>query len=364
MTNAVHEIELKLCLTPEFLANFSQHFSAFNNNFHEEIQLISTYFDRADLALSQQKAIVRTRESRQNGESQFSQTVKLKGTVSGGVHNHPEINTPLENNALNFQKFAENSSLALPSILHAGEEKHFQPLFCTNFQRKTWLVPFNDSEIEVALDVGSVRAGNQTTPLAELECELKQGDPLDLIAFVFQHIEENGAVLCGINKAKRGYALALGQTPAPVDFDALWQRFMANAHTPQEKMAALLPLEQQLIDQTLNLGLTNFSQNITALRQVIMAFMALYQNELNARLAYVHAFDSLPEKVRVKFPASTLEDFLYSQQNAYEFVLALAQALAQTNDSQAVAQSLWQWLYHNVELKRMLVKTLLHLAQS
>lgn len=364
MTNATHEIELKLCLTPEFFADFSQPFATFNDNFQDEQQLISTYFDRADLALSQQKAIVRTRENRKNGKSQFSQTVKLKGVVTGGMHNHPEINTPLANNALNFQKFAENSSLALPSILQAGEESQFKPLFITDFQRKTWLVPFNDSEIEVALDVGCVRAGKQTTPLAELEFELIQGDPLDLIAFVFQHITQNGAVLCGINKAKRGYALALGQTPAPVDFDALWQRFMANAHTPQEQIAALLPLEQQLIDQTLNLGLANFSQNITALRQVIMAFMALYQNELNARLAYVQAFERLPETVRMKLPSSTLEDFLYAQQNAYGFALSLAQALTETNDSQAVAQSLWQWLYHNVELKRMLVKTLLNLAQS
>lgn len=52
------------------------------------------------------------------------------------------------------------------------------PLFSTDFDRTCWLVEWSepDARVEVALDYGLVRSGDESSVICELELELVEGD--------------------------------------------------------------------------------------------------------------------------------------------------------------------------------------------
>ncbi len=71
------------------------------------------------------------------------------------------------------------------------------------------------SRIEVALDVGEVRAGERRQPLCELELELLAG-PADALFVLARRIARSLAVLpAHLSKAERGWRLADGTAHAP-----------------------------------------------------------------------------------------------------------------------------------------------------
>jgi CHAD domain-containing protein len=88
--------------------------------------------------------------------------------------------------------------------------------------RTVWNVEYRHSRIEVALDRGRIEGGRDrqrvAVPVAELELELKDGRPEDLIAAALQLAGRGKAALALVpmlrGKAERGYRLVSG-TPAP-----------------------------------------------------------------------------------------------------------------------------------------------------
>ncbi len=51
-------------------------------------------------------------------------------------------------------------------------------IFKVDVQRKTWTLPFRGSEIELALDLGTILSGKAVEKISEIEIELINGDPL------------------------------------------------------------------------------------------------------------------------------------------------------------------------------------------
>ncbi|NCM96053.1 MAG: CHAD domain-containing protein [Rhodobacterales bacterium] len=75
--------------------------------------------------------------------------------------------------------------------------------------------------VELAIDVGEIRAGGRAEPIREAELELKSGDPRDLYAVARALFTEGPLRFSRRTKAARGHALAQGRpaveaVPAPI----------------------------------------------------------------------------------------------------------------------------------------------------
>ena len=73
--------------------------------------------------------------------------------------------------------------------------------------------------VEIALDLGEIRAGDRSEPLCELEIELERGDPAALIAYARANVDVHGMWVSSIAKSTRGErlaALAHRLAPAPL----------------------------------------------------------------------------------------------------------------------------------------------------
>jgi inorganic triphosphatase YgiF len=90
------------------------------------------------------------------------------------------------------------------------------PRFETRFERTIWLVRRRDrSQVEIALDIGSIMAGGRSTPILELEFELRAGPPEALFEVARQFAQAIAVLPLGASKAERGHALADGKPDLP-----------------------------------------------------------------------------------------------------------------------------------------------------
>ncbi|WP_439256751.1 CYTH domain-containing protein [Lonepinella sp. BR2271] len=265
-----NEIELKLAVTAEIAEQFSQLLSDFRLLQQAQIFLANTYYDTADHYFARHKMGLRVRSENQ----QFTQTLKTNGKVTGGLHVRPEYNFPLDSAEPNVTLLQDIANLSLPEPL----ELH--PIFSTDFTRQWWLIECGQhTEIEVALDRGEIKANGQIEPICEIEFELKNGALADLFTFVANLSFVNGVRLSSLSKAKRGYQLAQGKCPPPRDWIDAWRDFLhteQTAENPAQILTALLAYEQQLIEETLQLGSSFFAQTFIQTVERIGAFFNLY----------------------------------------------------------------------------------------
>ena len=85
------------------------------------------------------------------------------------------------------------------------------------FSRTAWLLRGKGgAQIEVALDVGAVVAGERSQPICEIELELKSGQPDALFALALEWAAAFDCLPFDISKAERGVRLAHGVEAAPV----------------------------------------------------------------------------------------------------------------------------------------------------
>jgi len=198
------EIELKLTLAGEAA-------DAFRND--ESLRQISLqppktehldnqYFDTPDLLLNQSHAALRIRKT----PTQYVQTLKNKGTAIAGLHQRGEWESPLHVTQGQAPQLDWN---ALPAEARPDESvrANIQPLFKTDFQRTTWLLSRNQSQIELVLDEGHISRGDHLTALCEIELELKAGQASDLFELALELAQRFPLVPCDVNKAERGYQL-------------------------------------------------------------------------------------------------------------------------------------------------------------
>ncbi|MDP5292095.1 CYTH domain-containing protein [Oceanimonas sp. CHS3-5] len=199
---------------------------------HDRQHLANTYFDTAELGLRRLGAGLRIRS--QNGE--LEQTVKLAGSQVGGLHQRPEFNVALGVHNPDLSLFPASiwPEGADPQALQQG----LQPLFCTDFVRRRWLVELNGAEIELALDEGEVQAGDQREPICELELELVRGDASVLFELAEHLVQGGGLRLGAVSKAQRGYRLA-GLSPMP-ELQALEPVALLPAQSCEQAMVELL----------------------------------------------------------------------------------------------------------------------------
>lgn len=176
--------------------------------------LLTRYFDTPDFALGDLGLALRLRRVGRR----WIQTLKSEGERHGGLSVRAEYETPVPGNTLDFSRFPPAALGLIPETLI----KQLTPMFETRFTRTAWLLrPRSGAKIEVALDVGEVRAGTDTRPLCEVELELKSGRAEALLDWALTLTKQINLLPLDLSKAERGIQLARGIEAAPVRAGAI-----------------------------------------------------------------------------------------------------------------------------------------------
>lgn len=198
------EIELKFIVNPAELDSIRNTLNSLESQHSEPRQLLNIYYETADNQLRRHDMGLRIRGD--NGH--YEMTMKIAGRVIGGLHQRPEYNVELTSPEL---ALALLPAEVWPEGISPDEiQSQLNPLFSTDFAREKWVVTHGNSRIELALDLGEVKVGEQVEPLCELELELLEGETSDVLAFAKQLVAQPGIRQGSLSKAARGYHLAQG----------------------------------------------------------------------------------------------------------------------------------------------------------
>lgn len=189
----LQEIELKFLCAPDDLGRV---LAAAPEGDDDCRELISVYFDTPDLDLQKAGASLRVRESK----GQRVQTLKRGDGLAREEHE-----TPIASDA------PDPSLGPLPELLPSGVRGELKPAFHVRVTRRQRLVRFDGAEIELALDQGEVRGGKRTSPISEVELELKSGRPAALFGLARELSRAAPIYLSFASKSQRGQALIAGR---------------------------------------------------------------------------------------------------------------------------------------------------------
>ena len=168
------------------------------------------YFDTNQLELRNQGMGLRIRHT----DSMTEQTIKCGGKQSVGIHSRAEYNVPLsgaEQEAVpDLSLFPEE--IWAVHVLREQIQAKLTMLFSTQFVRKQWLISFEDAEIELAWDRGSISTSSSSAIINEFELELKSGDVTALFSLSHKLAGLKGLRFGTRSKAQRGYELAKAET--------------------------------------------------------------------------------------------------------------------------------------------------------
>ena len=213
---STREIELKLHAEPRHMARLAGHPLLLGMALGPQVvrRQTTTYYDTSDLRLADRGVALRVR---QEDDDRVSQTVKTLNCVAAGdtaaIAVRREWDWPL------------TSELPNLDVLRTGDVAHLIPpealpelraIFATEIRRTTIMAsPSPQSIIEVAFDVGVVRAGDHVHEVSESELELRSGTvgPLFDLALLLQEIVP--LRIASESKAEAGYRLVTGRPPAP-----------------------------------------------------------------------------------------------------------------------------------------------------
>ncbi len=204
------EIELKFIVAQDGVDALRQRLNALDAKHTPAGQLLNIYYETADNWLRRHDMGLRIR----GDQGRYEMTLKIAGRVVGGLHQRPEYNIPLENPELALARLPVD--VWPQGELPAELAQSVQPLFSTDFARERWVVKEGDSEIEIALDQGEIKAGEQQEPICELELELLSGNPQDILSLAHRLLESGVLRQGSLSKAARGYHLAQGNDERPV----------------------------------------------------------------------------------------------------------------------------------------------------
>jgi len=171
-------------------------------------KLHSVYCDTPDFELMRRAIAFRLRRVGYH----WVQTLKAEAPAVGALSCRPEWEIPVAGSTPDFAVMPPEAL----SLLAGIDLARVGPVFATEFQRTTWLLSAGGAVAELALDQGSIRAGEASQPLSELEIELKSGTPEVLFDLAGQLLADLPLQVEPRSKAERGYVLCEAAVPAPV----------------------------------------------------------------------------------------------------------------------------------------------------
>jgi triphosphatase len=209
----VQELELKVELSKSDVDRFTGEFAVGDLAIGPAAtkKFKTVYFDTPEHDLHAAGISLRLR--RQDGG--WQQTVKVDHHVEDGISNPIELQTFVEEERPNIRKISDKKVRRAVQEALAGTS--LRPVFETVVQRTTRNIKVQDSEMELAIDDGEVRAGDDRQDLREVELELKTGSSEGLLVAAEKLFAGHELKLSKQNKAERGYRLALGKKDDSID---------------------------------------------------------------------------------------------------------------------------------------------------
>jgi inorganic triphosphatase YgiF len=214
------EVELKLEVGAADLERLARHpwLAQISEGRPVTRALRSVYFDTPELALWRRGLVLRVREI---GRRRLV-GAKTRGVARGGLVAREEAEALLRWAGPDLRSVPRAELLAaIPDRRLAraiGREvagRRLVPRVETRVRRTQRRLRLGVARVELALDAGEVRAGRRSLPIRELELERIAG-PLRALHDVALHLAAEVALRPGlIGKAERGFALLLGEEPAP-----------------------------------------------------------------------------------------------------------------------------------------------------
>ena len=196
------EIEMKLAITNEEAEKLQdcQFIKKLAITEKPKIKQIKTdYYDTPALNLAKHGVALRIR---QQGDK-FYQTLKTAGEAKQGLHQRQEWEHEIKNSTIDLNLLPEQYAESLKAFIDK-----LQPIFTTEFKRTAWILKVGQqTEVELVLDQGLIKAANHQQAISEVEIELKQGDQQDLLAVAAELQTELVVEPFDESKAERGYKL-------------------------------------------------------------------------------------------------------------------------------------------------------------
>lgn len=209
-TEMAIETELKLRISPEHLARLKRHalFRTHQITAPQTRRLYNVYYDTPELELHKRRMALRLRRA----GGRWIQTLKGGGQMRAGLHQRFEWEVPVPTAELDFSGLDE---AVWDEHLPAALRESLQPVFITDFYRTSRQLAWNGAIIEVCMDKGEVKTADQSTPLCELELELKSGEPAQLFDLALTILEFTPFELETVSKAEQGFNLMAGIKASP-----------------------------------------------------------------------------------------------------------------------------------------------------
>ena len=219
----------------------------------QRTQLLNRYLDTPDGWLRQQRCALRLRASVEldaqghplPGATHWEQTLKTAGEGRGALSARGEWTTPLARPRVDVPALLATPLGESPDA--AARLRELTTVAQTRCLRTTWTLHLREGAVvEVALDVGELRAGRRRAPLLELELELLRGDVAALLEVAETLADELPLLPARASKAQQAQRLAAGTLAAPVR--AALPALPAGATPLQVAQAALADALGQLCD--------------------------------------------------------------------------------------------------------------------
>jgi triphosphatase len=181
-------------------------------------RLRARYFDTADGLLEKHKVVVRLRLE---GRSWVQAAKAPGGALLERLEHEVPVAAPAGGAAPAVDLARHAGTPAGDAILQAlglAPGDAFPQLslaYETDVRREKRPVRTRGAVVELALDVGHIRAGNRSMPLCELELELKSGEPAALIRLAGRWCAKHALWLNPASKSMRGQRLAAGEASGP-----------------------------------------------------------------------------------------------------------------------------------------------------
>lgn len=222
------EAELKLALPPAQRERARQVLADTAGGPGQSVRLSNVYYDTPSFDLKRLRSALRIRLA----GDRWLQTFKSGGGAQGGLHRRHEWEMPVAGDALDadaliraiehdlavvpetasIEDQAERDALSASLQILRGAFPTLEPLFRTDFTRTIWNIEDGSDRIEIGLDEGDVIVGEgdqrRTTPILEVELELKQGDEAALHRVAARLAKDiPGLESDNVSKAERGFKL-------------------------------------------------------------------------------------------------------------------------------------------------------------
>ncbi len=200
------EIELKLLSDRDHLASFQDAPVIAGNARNRGVRrhLRAVYYDTEDRGLRQAGFSLRVRQS----GSRFTQTVKAESADDPLRRGEWEAALPTS---------APDLSLALPLLPAKLRSKlgrdGVRPVFTADIHRLARNVSLPSGTVEVSFDHGTLKVGERTLPVCEIELELKDGATQTIYDLALRLLEHGPLRPSVRSKAARGFDLADAKAP-------------------------------------------------------------------------------------------------------------------------------------------------------